>query len=332
VTTAVSALREAGVNRLYKKIDSTLRGQIRAELDAVLAAWSADAVAVICPSFPALRRTVVNGRLLVDGVPADKTSLRNDPLTPVTESHIPTLVQASYIKPSAQETAAQLAERLRKSGPKVVVDAQDEAGMRKIAEAVSLLGPEAVPIGSAGMARHLAEIWTPSPSFVVAIVTSHHELARRQARSLAETGARYYSPNEDDILEDEKWTAWSSAVVDDPEPRTVLLLTAPAAGASPSPSTAEVIPKRFAALAARLFALGRADGFVVTGGDGTRALLDALGANGVQLIGEVMAGIPIGKLVGGTADGAPIVTKAGGFGTPDALVQAARAVAKRRTL
>ncbi|MFC9089922.1 four-carbon acid sugar kinase family protein, partial [Nocardiopsis dassonvillei] len=82
---AVRRLRGAGAARLYKKVDSTLRGPIRAEIDATLAAWSPGAVAVVCPAFPATGRTVRDGVLLVDGVEVHRTAVGRDPVTPVTE-------------------------------------------------------------------------------------------------------------------------------------------------------------------------------------------------------------------------------------------------------
>src|SRR6188472_4437131 len=54
VVAAVGQLRQAGVTHLYKKIDSTLRGQIRAEVLAALNAWAGDAIAVVCPAYPAM--------------------------------------------------------------------------------------------------------------------------------------------------------------------------------------------------------------------------------------------------------------------------------------
>ena len=47
-------------------------------------------------------------------------------------------------------------------------------------------------------------------------------------------------------------------------------------------------------------------------------------------VDEVMGGVPLGTLTGGTADGLPVVTKAGGFGTEDVLVRAVRAIRDRR--
>jgi len=63
-------------------------------------------------------------------------------------------------------------------------------------------------------------------------------------------------------------------------------------------------------------------GVIATGGDTARALLAHMGAAGIDLQSEVLPGIPYGTLYGGTRQGLPVVTKAGGFGPRDALVKA----------
>jgi uncharacterized protein YgbK (DUF1537 family) len=65
VSRAVAAYPAA---RVYKKVDSTLRGNVVAEVDAAVAATDAD-LAVVAPAFPATGRTTEGGRHLVDGTP-----------------------------------------------------------------------------------------------------------------------------------------------------------------------------------------------------------------------------------------------------------------------
>ncbi|MFZ1756443.1 MAG: four-carbon acid sugar kinase family protein, partial [Caldilineaceae bacterium] len=52
----------------YKKIDSTLRGNMGAELDALLELLDAPA-GLVCPAFPAQGRGLVNGHLVAPGGP-----------------------------------------------------------------------------------------------------------------------------------------------------------------------------------------------------------------------------------------------------------------------
>ncbi|RYF40350.1 MAG: four-carbon acid sugar kinase family protein, partial [Comamonadaceae bacterium] len=88
VANEIAVLRRAGVRRLYKKVDSTLRGAFRAEIEATQQAWGEDAIVVVCPAFPATGRTVRDGTVFVDDLPVTQTSAATDPVTPVTEGHI----------------------------------------------------------------------------------------------------------------------------------------------------------------------------------------------------------------------------------------------------
>jgi uncharacterized protein YgbK (DUF1537 family) len=67
---------------IYKKTDSTLRGNIHAELEGIAAAFPGRRVAFV-PAYPAMRRTVRGGRLLVEGRPVEDTEFAHDPLNPV---------------------------------------------------------------------------------------------------------------------------------------------------------------------------------------------------------------------------------------------------------
>src|SRR5262245_17358109 len=80
VAAVVAALGD--VRLVVKRVDTTLRGNVGAELDGVLDALPARALCV--PAFPAAGRTTVGGMHLVDGVPLAETDAARDPLAPVT--------------------------------------------------------------------------------------------------------------------------------------------------------------------------------------------------------------------------------------------------------
>src|ERR1019366_10127995 len=75
------------------KTDSTLRGNIGAELAALCRAF-AGAPLLYVPAYPQMERTVRGGSLYVDGVLVSVTSFAGDPFNPVRESHIPTLLKS----------------------------------------------------------------------------------------------------------------------------------------------------------------------------------------------------------------------------------------------
>lgn len=78
---------------VFKKTDSTLRGNIGPELTAL----TARGPVVYIPAYPALGRTVVGGRLLVDGVPVDETAFAHDPHNPVRSAKISELFESDEV-------------------------------------------------------------------------------------------------------------------------------------------------------------------------------------------------------------------------------------------
>ena len=80
------------VEYFYKKMDSTIRGNIAVEALAMLEVLEWDA-AVIIPAFPQEGRTTIGGYQLLKGIPIERTEYARDPSSPIFESHIPTVLR-----------------------------------------------------------------------------------------------------------------------------------------------------------------------------------------------------------------------------------------------
>jgi uncharacterized protein YgbK (DUF1537 family) len=91
VASVVQAARNAGINRFYKKIDSTFRGNVGAELEALIQAASADQLFLV-PAFPRGGRITREGNQYVHGVPLHESAFNRDPLEPMTGSYIPSII------------------------------------------------------------------------------------------------------------------------------------------------------------------------------------------------------------------------------------------------
>jgi uncharacterized protein YgbK (DUF1537 family) len=74
----IAAARPAWI---YKKTDSVLRGQPRAEIEAILSAIGHER-ALLIPANPSKGRVISNGQYLIDGVPLDQTHFAYDPEHP----------------------------------------------------------------------------------------------------------------------------------------------------------------------------------------------------------------------------------------------------------
>jgi len=143
---ATRALAAAPI--LLKKIDSTLRGAVAAEIDAALRA-SGRRRAIVAPAFPAAGRTTVDGVQLVDGEPVDRTRFADDPVSPVREADVAALLAAEGLT----------GERC------VVADARTDADLEAVVRAVADPS-EVLWVGSAGLARALAAVH-PGPGLEI---------------------------------------------------------------------------------------------------------------------------------------------------------------------
>ncbi|MDI6601525.1 MAG: four-carbon acid sugar kinase family protein [Thermoanaerobacteraceae bacterium] len=77
---------------LSKRIDSTLRGNLGSEIDAILDAIGKDYRAVVVPVYPKSNRTCIGGYLLVNGTPLELTEVARDPKSPIASSSVGELI------------------------------------------------------------------------------------------------------------------------------------------------------------------------------------------------------------------------------------------------
>jgi uncharacterized protein YgbK (DUF1537 family) len=269
---------------IYKKTDSTIRGNIAAELDALAQVFGKPVL--YAPAYPELGRTVRDGRLFVDGVPVTQTAFARDAQNPV---HCDSVLE------------------LVRSIPSVTVrDASTVSDMEELAcEAAARRCLAAGPGGFAGAwARHLPverhfESTIPRCARCLVINGSMHPAAADQIRQAA---IPVLAVN----------TATHKAIVRALDHEPWVTITTPAG--------AEAVPplQTLAASARRVMPL--IDGLVVFGGDTTISVLDALRIESVRSCGEVLPGVAASIFQHANRERL-LVTKAGGFGGRDTLEQ-----------
>lgn len=91
---AAAWLRQAGAKWVYKKVDSVLRGQVTAEVFAVMRQLKLDS-AFLAPANPGLGRIIQNGRYFVNGRPIHETEFRGDPEYPRLSANVLDLITRS---------------------------------------------------------------------------------------------------------------------------------------------------------------------------------------------------------------------------------------------
>ncbi len=322
VVEAAHAVRGARV--VYKKMDSTLRGPVAAELAAALEATGRETV-VVAPAFPAAGRATVGGVQMVRGTPVHETEFADDPKTPVRQGHLPTLLVDAIpevVGLSVGDLAVpEKVVRAMRGFRCVVVDARSDQDLEALVRAVP--DPSAVLwAGSAGLAGALGTVYPgphaddeppprPPARGVLVVVGSLSGVVREQLRRLEEERGHAAIP----------LTAGQPGAVENAarEARAALAETGLAALCSDEKrGSSEGMVEALAEAVELLSDEGLFDALVLTGGDTAVGVARRLGAGGIRLEGEIESGVPVGTLIGPRPY--RVVTKAGGFGEPGTLV------------
>ncbi len=325
--------------RVFKKIDSTFRGNIGYELRTLLSGLSLRA-AVITPSFPQGGRTLINGHLLIDNQPLNTTPFRHDPRWPMLESYLPTyLMQQSGMEVArvaldvVRNGARRLAQALALVDSRlVVVDATSEEDLATIAQAIKGLGPAWMPCGSAGLAQAWAALLdarTPVPVVfpnranrgMLFVAGSRNPVSLEQIDGLVRRGVPQVTVDSRGIYEPVRETdRLAQAALEVLATGSDVLIEATSSPAVPGagPRVAQILADAVRSLVAR----DQVAGLFLTGGQVAIAVCRALDVASLRIVDEVEPGIPGAQLRGGRAAGLPAVTKAGGFGSSGAMITA----------
>lgn len=92
ITKTVRDFGNWNVDILCKRIDSTFRGNIGQEIDGILES-NQNAVGIVVPTYPDLKRITVGGYLLINDIPLQETDVKDDPIRPLSKSYLPYLLK-----------------------------------------------------------------------------------------------------------------------------------------------------------------------------------------------------------------------------------------------
>ena len=146
VSEAIKILKNKDVLVYNKRIDSTLRGNIGTEINAMLDNLEDDRIAVVVPAYPDSERIVVNKTMLVNGVLLENSDAGKDPKTPIKTSCVENLVQKNIKYSSTYFTLSDIAQPIEEIAKKIqeaiknsrvlIFDAVNNEDIIKISKAV----------------------------------------------------------------------------------------------------------------------------------------------------------------------------------------------------
>jgi uncharacterized protein YgbK (DUF1537 family) len=334
--------------RLYKKIDSVLRGNPASELAAVMDELDIT-LALAAPSFPANQSILEQGQLNSGSERIDAVEVFAHEMNYTVEG-----IVLEEIHRGCVSLARHILDRHAGGVQVFVSDAVTNDDLEILYRSSSLLGKPAVLAGSAALARHMAgdlsrgggvfyeeaaDMNGKGPVLIIA--------GTRQGETAAQitTLSRIYSApiirfKVDLVNQGKSGQAVNRAfneAAEQMETSPALCIVAVESmfrSEIPAGNVARFEDGGGALGAAISAALGSLAGklleafdfpvMVSTGGDTTLAVCKSLDVEGIEPLAELCPGIPIGRIAGGPHKGRRIVTKSGRVGNRESLLEIQR--------
>jgi uncharacterized protein YgbK (DUF1537 family) len=341
---------------VYKKVDSTLRGNVGAELDECLSVLQKD-ICLFTPSFPQNKRITVEGYLMVQDQPLGLSEYYAGNLDPGEASYIPSLLRQDTKLPieridfkdviHGKDAILGQVQALIQQGNKIlVVDAMNDSQLRELLQSSFELKESVLYAGSAGLANALSDLYNgkrsrpptsvPIQQSTLVVSGSMRSIVRRQIDYLKNRINPYDLPLDVELLVGSKEAYLQqllSSLTQVLQGEQHHLVIYPDPLYSETPMTEKILSRselnfRELGLAIRNF-LGEfvmrildktsTRNLILTGGDTAIGVCEKLGIHQLTIVEELLPGIPLslGRL--NTHGEVSIVTKAGGFGEEDAL-------------
>jgi uncharacterized protein YgbK (DUF1537 family) len=313
VERCVAAARRAGIQLFYKKTDSTLRGNVGAELAALLRSARGRRLYFV-PALPAAGRVTRGGVQLVNGVPLHRSGYSHDILDPARDASVGSIIGsqsdvAVVCVPRGADPAPML---VNARNPTIVVfDAETDGDLERIARRLTALAPPLLLAGCAGFASVLPDFLalprSPAPlvslrSPLLIVCGSRNAVSRSQLHEAEAHGV----------------ASWQTGAVVAAEVGArlgadgIAILKTP--DADSSRSTKALV--RLARAVCRKVTVGTIAAF---GGDTAFSLLQELNVQDVEPVNEICQGTVACRLPTSGAACFDFISKAGGFGPIDVI-------------
>jgi 2-keto-3-deoxygluconate permease len=341
-------IRAENIKYLYKKLDSTFRGNPGAEISALMDSLEINHT-ILVPALPSHRRTTKNGNVYVNDVLLADTEVANDPKTPVRESYIPRIlsqqtnkkievIHYSDVLSGKENLILKISQQITNGIDIVVIDALDEKDIMTIASAVSAIKVKILLAGTSGFAAHLPSYFNIKKDKIsnIVIAGSVSEITMNQIVWASKQAAVKLIDVETCKLfsgdaEAEK-SRIMNIIVDSSMTGEDIIVRSATSGESVKESiehgrkhgfnkleVSETIASFLGEIAKVVVNEVRIRGILFTGGDTAIKAAQSLGITGTIILDEILPGVPYGTFADEQYKHIIVVSKAGGFGKEDTI-------------
>lgn len=336
-----------------KRIDSTLRGNLGSETDAMLDALDNDAIAMVVPCFPQAERVIIGGYVLVKGIPLHKTEAAADPLASI-NTPLPAMLfkkQSKYDVGSIMiddmmygvDYIADKIKLFKKEGKRIIIfDSLSQDDMDTVADAVIKSGVNFITVDPGIFTATVVSRLLPSTkqqkelNRVLAVVGTTNAVARAQLEEFLQSQPKtfnIYAETEEFLRSPERRATEIARIVNEVlyNCQNYEMCAVVGDGIFPSKrisfktymeyyntsadGVSRMINDAFAEITEKIL---RGDksfrGLYTSGGDITVAVCKRLNVAGLKLVEDVAPLAAHGEMRMGEFDGLKIVTKGGMVG------------------
>ena len=332
------------VSCIYKKTDSALRGNVGAELGAALEASGAEQLHFI-PAYPKTKRTTKNGIHYIDGIPVGKSIFRNDPFNPVLCSRVAEILSEGSGLPMIFVKKEEIAGEL----PGIqIYDAETDADILERSRELQAKGKLFLLAGCAGFASVLSELMDlrskPAetlelPGAFLMACGSVNPITRKQVKEAVESGRFQYFPippeesltphwftaKEKGQAQVQEWADYlargEKCILDTNDiPGRLTALEYARQQGGDLEDVQRQIPATIGEALRSLLEKDVEATLMVTGGDVLMGFMKKMGICEIEPVQELFTGTVLSYVrINGKKQ--PLISKSGGFGSPDLLLQ-----------
>lgn len=352
VVQIVSQAVDMGVEAIYKKTDSALRGNVGSELAGVLDATSGTRIYCL-PAFPGVNRITEKGIHYIDGVKLEDSGFGSDPFDPMTCSYIPEILAKQTDKKVIVVEKEQEIPEKGDTQEIIVFDAAKNEDIQKRVAQLREAGELRLLAGCAGFAAFLPEALGLTGTYKETIFQTDYFLVtcgslnpitKNQVEFAQESGfyRRNLLPQEKlfpSYYESEEGHAFLDELA--AQIRSVKRVETDTYDLEGRESVAEYTARMGIDSDVIRFSISECYGKIVkylveqdldmtilmTGGDTLMGFMKEIGVNQISPVTEVGQGTVLSRLYWKDRV-LQVISKSGGYGEPDVFVKAADQVMK----
>ena len=341
----------AGFTYLYKKTDSALRGNVGAELAALLNASGSRQLAFL-PAFPQMNRVTKNGVQYIDGVPVTESPFGVDPFEPVRHAAVTELLAEQTDLPAAGFPALAADGNVPAANGILIFDAATVEDLRSTGRALLNNGGLHVLAGCAGFAAVLpellgrggADVTCPTlDSRLLVICGSVNAITLAQLDKAEQAGFTRLRLTPHQKLTPDYWYSDEGQAALKKIEETLaahpynIIETNDEGGNEPTTAAADALGLTREAMRVRIaggigqlvgaiFASPSVGTLLLTGGDTLLQCMNGVGVHELEPICEMERGVVLARF-GCNGTTRYVITKSGGFGQANLLTKLAKQIA-----